>query len=77
MDASILKERNLKKNKSELDFYMDAAIAAMQGIQESGWKVGLISDFLPHELAAKSFDIADAMLEELHKRLNENEHNQK
>lgn len=45
------------------DFYQQCAIAAMQGIMENG-KVGLVADLTPTILAKKSFDIADAMLNE-------------
>lgn len=54
---------------TDSDFYRNCAIAAMQGIQEMNSKLGAIADFAPHELAIKSFDIADAMVKELHKRM--------
>lgn len=51
------------------DFYLQCAIAAMQGLQESGFKYfGTALDLMPKELASKSFDIADAMLNEYHNR---------
>ena len=56
---------------TDKQFYQNCAIAAMQGIQESNSKVGLAMDFLPEELAKKSFDIAEHMLEEYHKRMAE------
>ena len=56
---------------SDVDFYKNCAIAAMQGIQESGSKIGLAMDFIPEELSKKAFDIADHMLTELHLRLSE------
>lgn len=56
---------------TDKQFYQNCAIAAMQGIQESNSKFGLAMDFLPEELAKKSFDIAEHMLEEYHKRMAE------
>ena len=55
--------------RQNMDFYNQAAIAAMQGIQEANSKIGLVSDLLPHELAKRAFDIADAMLMESFNRL--------
>lgn len=52
----------------EQDFYLQVAIAAMQGVQEAGHCLGVVSDFLPGTLAKKSFDIADEMLKEAKKR---------
>ena len=54
---------------TDKQFYQNCAIAAMQGIQESNTKLGLAMDFLPEELAKKSFDIAEHMLEEYHRRM--------
>lgn len=54
------------------DFYQQCAIAAMQGIQESNSKLGLVADFIPKELAVKAFDIAEAMVKEYQKRIKEN-----
>lgn len=56
---------------TDKQFYQNCAIAAMQGIQESNSKIGLAMDFLPEELAKKSFDIAEHMLEEYHRRMAE------
>ena len=47
---------------------IDASIAAMQGIQESG-KVGLISDLTPNLLAAEAVKIAKCLVEELKKEI--------
>ena len=55
--------------RQNMDFYNQAAIAAMQGIQEANSKIGLVSDLLPHELAKRAFDIADAMLLEYFSRV--------
>lgn len=55
----------------DLEFYKQCAIAAMQGIQESGTKLGLVVDLIPNELAEKAFHIADAMLVEYKKRINQ------
>lgn len=54
---------------TDKQFYQNCAIAAMQGIQESNSKLGLAMDFIPGELAKRSFDIADDMLKEMHKRM--------
>ena len=53
------------------EFYQQCAIAAMQGIQETNCKIGLVADFLPKELAVKAFDIADVMVKEYRKRIAE------
>lgn len=53
---------------TSIDFKLQCAISAMQGIQESGHYVGLVSDFIPKELAKKSFDIAEEMYNEAVKR---------
>ena len=50
---------------------IDAAIAAMQGIQESG-KLGIAADILPDELAKMSVRIAKRLVIELKKEI-ENE----
>lgn len=55
------------------EFYQQCAIAAMQGLQETNSKLGLVADFLPKELAVKAFDIAEAMINELIKRDNKDE----
>lgn len=52
----------------EKDFYLQTAIAAMQGIQEGGNYLGVVSDFIPSTLAKKAFNIADEMLKEAKKR---------
>jgi hypothetical protein len=56
---------------TNLQFYQNCAIAAMQGLQESTSKLGTALDFIPDELAKKAFDIADHMMTEYHKRLAE------
>jgi len=47
---------------------VDASIATMQGIQESG-KVGLAADVLPEKLAELSVRIGKALVKELRKEL--------
>lgn len=47
---------------------IDASIAAMQGIQESG-KFGLAFDVMPEKLAEFSVKIAKCLVEELKKEL--------
>ena len=47
------------------EFYMNCAIAAMQGMMESGIKFSEVAAvLLPSKLANEAFNIADAMLEE-------------
>lgn len=54
----------------EREFYTTAALYAMQGIQESGYRIeGALATLMPNKLAALSFDIADAMLLEYKKRM--------
>lgn len=55
--------------KEERDFYLQCTIAAMQGLQESGKKISLVSDLFPKETAKMAFKIADAMLNEYRERL--------
>ena len=50
------------------EFYQQCAIAAMQGLQEANSKIGVVADLLPKKLAAMSFEIAEAMVDELIKR---------
>ena len=47
---------------------IEAAIAAMQGIQESG-KIGLAADIVPEKLAQLSVKIAKCLVEELKKEI--------
>lgn len=50
---------------SDLEFYANCAIAAMQGLMENGTKFSEIAAvLLPKKLANEAFNIADAMLEE-------------
>lgn len=49
---------------------IEASIAAMQGIQESG-KIGVISDLTPNILAAESVKIAKCLVEELKKEISQ------
>lgn len=51
----------------ERQFHTQCAIAAMQGIQESG-KLGEVAELTPHLIAERAFKIADAMLDEYRKR---------
>ena len=54
----------------EREFYTTAALYAMQGIQESGYRIeGALATILPSKLAKLSFDIADAMLIEYKNRM--------
>lgn len=54
---------------NDKEFYMNCAIAAMQGMMESGTKFSEIAAvLLPKKLANEAFNIADAMLEEYRKR---------
>jgi len=54
--------RNITKEEKE--FYIQCAIAAMQGLQEAGKRISLVSDLFPKETAKMAFRMADAMLEE-------------
>ena len=58
----------MELTEEEKSFYEQAAIAAMQGIQETNSRLGLVADLVPRKLAEQSFSIADAMLEEHRKR---------
>lgn len=55
---------------------VQASIAAMQGIQESG-KVGLISDMVPEELAKLSVKIGKALVKELKENIDYDQQNAK
>lgn len=47
---------------------IEAAIAAMQGVQESG-KVGIAADVMPEKLAELSVRIARCLVKELRKEI--------
>ena len=49
---------------------VEASIAAMQGIQESG-KFGIAADVVPEKLAAISVKIAKCLVEELKRNIKE------
>lgn len=53
---------------NEEEFILNAALYAMQGIQEMGGKLGIIAELLPNEVAKRSFDLAFAMLAEARER---------
>lgn len=53
---------------------IDASIAAMQGIQESG-KLGIAADVLPEKLAQYSVKIGKEMVKELQKTINNKKDN--
>jgi len=50
------------------DFYLQTAISALQGLQESGTKLSLAADAVPSKAAMAAFRIADAMVGELIRR---------
>lgn len=50
------------------EFYLQTAISALQGLQESGEEISIAADLLPSKAALMAFRIADAMMEELLKR---------
>lgn len=50
------------------DFYLQTAISALQGLQESGTKLSLAADAVPSKAAMAAFRIADAMVRELVRR---------
>lgn len=54
---------------------IEASIAAMQGIQESG-KLGVAADVLPDQLAKISVRIAKSLVAELKKEIENNNQNQ-
>ncbi len=59
-----------KHNKIDWDdVLIQASIAAMQGIQESG-KFGLAADVVPKELAKLSVKIGSELVEELKRHIN-------
>jgi len=70
----IYKEISEKQSKNSLteledEFYRNCAIAAMQGIQENGTKLGEIAaELFPEKTSKLAFDMADAMLKEYRKR---------
>lgn len=49
---------------------VEASIAAMQGIQESG-KFGIAADIVPEKLAVLSVKIAKCLVEELKRNIKE------
>lgn len=60
----------LFRSEHDIEFYANCAIAAMQGIQESGMKIeGFAAMLMPGRLAEVAFNMADAMLNEYQKRL--------
>lgn len=57
---------------TDLEFYQNVALEAMQGLMEIGCgKLGLVLDAFPDFLASESFRIADKMLEEYKRRKND------
>lgn len=61
--------------KTDIDWskvLIEASIAAMQGIQESG-KLGLAFDVVPEKLAELSVKIGKCLVEELKKELKQKE----
>lgn len=54
----------------EKDFYLQCAIAAMQGMQETGKKISIMSDMFPNQTAKLAFRMADAMLDEYYNHIN-------
>jgi len=46
-DEHILNEPNEKQRKIDNEFWMTCAISAMQGMQESGTKISILSDVFP------------------------------
>ena len=69
---SILNHTNAtpEKRKELRSFYEQSAVSALQGLMEQGGALGTAEDWLipPKVIAAKAFEIADAMLEEYIKR---------
>lgn len=66
------KTKRTFRNDHDIEFWREAAVSAMQGIQESGWKfLGTFADIDTNDTASLAFNMADAMLEEYHRRLDE------
>lgn len=62
----------MKTNIDWSQVLIEASIAAMQGIQESG-KLGLAFDVVPEKLAELSVKIGKCLVEELKKELKQKE----
>lgn len=61
-------------SSTEYRFYLECAAYAMQGIQENGYKIfEVAATLVPKKTAELAFDMADAMVEELRKRLDKSE----
>ena len=67
----IVKEQKEKQSKYWNDVLVQASIAAMQGIQESGHMIGVAADVLPNELAELSIKIAKCLVDKLKKEIGE------
>ncbi|MBR4624435.1 MAG: hypothetical protein IKO56_02740 [Alphaproteobacteria bacterium] len=67
----IEKEQKEKQSKYWKDVLVQASIAAMQGIQESGHMIGVAADVLPNELAELSIKIAKCLVDKLKKEIGE------
>ena len=65
------KEQKEKQSKYWNDVLVQAYIAAMQGIQESGHIMGVAADVLPNELAELSIRIAKCLVDKLKKEIGE------
>ena len=66
------KTKRTFRNDHDIEFWREAAVSAMQGIQESGWKfLGTFADIDTNDTASLAFNMAYAMLEEYHRRLDE------
>lgn len=66
------KEKKVNFNNmsnEEKKFYIQCAISAMQGMQEGGSNISLISDLFPKETAKMAFKMADAMLDEYYNHI--------
>lgn len=64
------------RSEHDIEFYANCAIAAMQGIQESGMKIeGFAAMLMPAKMSKVAFDMADAMLTEYQKRTDETYNN--
>lgn len=74
-DAQEIKEENDKQKEKHLEYWNDvlvqASIAAMQGIQESGHLLSVDADVLPKELAELSVKIAKCLVSKLKEEIGE------
>lgn len=67
----IVKEQEEKHLEYWNNVFVQASIAAMQGIQESGHMMSIASDVLPKEFSELSIRIAKCLVDKLKKEIGE------